>query len=84
MDQRTRKLMTMHNFLYSRDDVDRLYVLRKEGGRGLTNLEDSVNKQLKDQRKNKKLENKDEKKSNWIDSSSDKQANSHTRKNGHG
>ena len=28
MDQRTRKLMTMH----PRDDVDRLYVSRKEGG----------------------------------------------------
>ena len=28
--------------LHSRDDVDRLYVLRKEGGRGLPNIEDSV------------------------------------------
>ena len=42
MDQRIRKLMTMHKALYSRDDVDRLYVSRKEGGRGLTNIEDSV------------------------------------------
>ena len=42
MDQRTRKLMTMHKALYPRDDVDRLYVSRKEGGRGLTRIGDSV------------------------------------------
>ena len=42
MDQRTRKLMTMHKALHSRDDVDRLYVSRKEGGRRLTSIEDSV------------------------------------------
>ena len=41
MDQRTRKLMTMHKALYPRDDVDRLYVSRK-GGRGLTSIEDTV------------------------------------------
>ena len=35
MEQRTRKLMTMHKALHPRDDVDRLYVSRKEGGRGL-------------------------------------------------
>ena len=43
MDQRTRKLMTMYKALHSRDDVDRLYVARKEGGRGLASIEDSVN-----------------------------------------
>ena len=42
MDQRTRKLMTMHKALHPRDDVDRLYVSRKEGGRGLVCTEDSV------------------------------------------
>ena len=42
MDQRTRKLMTMHKALHPRDDVDRLYVPRKEGGRALANIEDSV------------------------------------------
>ena len=42
MDQRTRKLMTMHKALHPRDDIDRLYVSRKEGGRGLTSIEDSV------------------------------------------
>ena len=34
--------MTMHKALHPRDDVDRLYVSRKEGGRGLISLEDSV------------------------------------------
>ena len=42
MDQRTRKLMTMHKALHPRDDVDRLYVSRKEGGWGLASIEDSV------------------------------------------
>ena len=42
MDQRTRNLMTMHIALYPRDDVNRLYVSRKEGGRGLASIEDSV------------------------------------------
>ena len=42
MDQRTRKQMTMHKALHPRDDVDRLYISRKEGGRGLASIEDSV------------------------------------------
>ena len=42
MDQRTRKLMTMHKALHPRDDVDRLYVSRKEGGGGLAGIEDTV------------------------------------------
>ena len=32
----------MHKALHPRDDVDRLYVPRKEGGRGLASIEDSV------------------------------------------
>ena len=45
MDQRrtwARKLMIMHKELHPRDDVDRLYVSRREEGRGLTYVEDSV------------------------------------------
>ena len=42
MDKRTRKLMTMHKALHPRDDVDRLYVSRKEGRRRLASIEDSV------------------------------------------
>ena len=42
MDQRTRKLMTMPKALHPIDYVNRLYVSRKEGGRGLASIEDSV------------------------------------------
>ena len=34
--------MTMHKALHPRDGVDRLYVSRKRGGRGLSSIEDSV------------------------------------------
>ena len=34
--------MTMHKALHPRDDVDRLYVSRKKGGRGHTSTEDSI------------------------------------------
>ena len=42
MDERTRNLLTMHKALHPREDVDRLYVSRKEGGRGLASTEYSV------------------------------------------
>ena len=42
MDQRTKKLMTMHKALHPRDDVDRLYVSRKVGRREPACIEDSV------------------------------------------
>ena len=32
----------MHKVSHPRDDVDRLYVSRKEGGIGLTSIEDSI------------------------------------------
>ena len=41
MDQRTRKLMTMYKALHPRDDIERMYVSRKEGGRGLA-VKDSI------------------------------------------
>ena len=47
MDQRTRKLMTMHKALHPTDDVDRQYVSRKEGGRGFASIEDSVDAAIK-------------------------------------
>ena len=47
IDPRIRKLMTVYQVLYPRDDVDRLYVSRKEGGRGLTSIDVSI-QQLKD------------------------------------
>ena len=37
----------MHKALHSRDDVDRLYVSRKEEGRGLPSVEDSVDTSIR-------------------------------------
>ena len=34
--------MTLHQGLHPRDDINRLYVSRKEGGRGLRSIEDSI------------------------------------------
>ena len=42
MDQRTRKLLTIHKTLHSSDDVYRLFVSRSEVGRRHANVEDSV------------------------------------------
>ena len=42
MKKNPRKLMTKHKTLHSRDDVDRRYVSRKEGGIGLDSIEDNV------------------------------------------
>ena len=39
MEQRRRKLMTMLKVLHSRDNLDRLYVSRKEGKRGFVSIE---------------------------------------------
>ena len=43
LDLRTRKLMTMHNALHPKSNVDRLNIPRKEGGRGLQGVEKTVN-----------------------------------------
>ena len=40
--QRTRKLMTMHNALHPKKNVDRLYIPRKEGDRKLQGVEEAV------------------------------------------
>ena len=42
MDKITRKLMTMHKVSHPTDDVDKQYVSRKEGGRELVNIQDSI------------------------------------------
>ena len=39
LDRRTRKLLTTHGQHHPKADVDRLYVPRKQGGRGLMQLE---------------------------------------------
>ena len=48
MIQRTRKLMTMHKALLPRDEVDRLYESRKEGGRGNASSKDTSIQRLED------------------------------------
>ena len=60
MDQRTRKLKTMHKALHPRDNVDRLYVSRKEGGRGLDSNKDSVDAPLQ------RLEDYIQKHEGWL------------------
>ena len=42
MDQKANKLMTMHEVLHLREYKDRLYVSRKDGGRGLATIEECV------------------------------------------
>ena len=37
----------MHKTLHLRDDTDRLYVSRKEGGRGLSNIKDCIDASIK-------------------------------------
>ena len=44
MDTMTRKNLTMYGSLHPRSDVDRLYVAREKGGRGLLSIEDSIRK----------------------------------------
>ena len=40
--RKSRKIMTMYGALYAISNVDRLYIKRKEGGRGLMSVEHCV------------------------------------------
>ena len=42
IDRRTRKLITMYQGMHPRSDVDRMYVEREKGGRGLMSIEETV------------------------------------------
>jgi hypothetical protein len=42
MDRKTRKILTIYKCFHPRDDVDRLYWKRVEGGRGFQSVEDVV------------------------------------------
>ena len=42
LDVKTRKIMTLHGAFHRNSDVDRLYMKRKDGGRGLISLVDCV------------------------------------------
>jgi DNA-binding transcriptional regulator LsrR (DeoR family) len=39
IDKKTRKILTMYKVHYPKADIDRLYVKRKEGGRGRVQVE---------------------------------------------
>ena len=54
----------MHKALHPWDDVDRLYVSRKQGGRGLPSIENSVDASI--QRLEDYIENTKE---DWLQSS---------------
>ena len=43
LDRKTRKLLTIHGALHARSNVSRLYLPRREGGRGLISVEDAIN-----------------------------------------
>ena len=38
LDTQTRKIMTMNGVLHPKSDVDRLYIARQKGGRGLQSV----------------------------------------------
>ena len=42
MDRKTRKSLTMYRGMHPQGDVDRTYLKRKKGGRGLINVEECV------------------------------------------
>ena len=42
IDKKTRKLFTIYGALHPKSDVDRLYIPRKEEGRGLISIENCV------------------------------------------
>ena len=42
LDRRTRKFMTMHGALNPKSDIDRVYISREMGGRGLISCEGCI------------------------------------------
>ena len=42
LDRKTRKMLTLHYMFAKKGDVDRLYMSRKEGGRGLISVEGCI------------------------------------------
>ena len=42
VDRKTRRLFTVYGGLHPKFDVDRLYIPRRDGGRGLKAIEDCV------------------------------------------
>ena len=48
IDRKTRKLFTIYRALHPKSDVDRLYIPRKEGGRGLISIKGCVELAIRD------------------------------------
>ena len=42
IDRKPRKLLTIYGALHQKSDVDRLYIPRKERGRGLVSIENCI------------------------------------------
>lgn len=47
MDRKTRKILAVNDCLHTRSNVTRLYLLRKEGKRGLIGVEECVKEECK-------------------------------------
>ena len=46
LDRKTRKMLTMHGAHHPKSDVDRMYLKRAEGGRGLIGVEDCLRREI--------------------------------------
>ena len=46
LDRKTRKLLTIHKALHPKAGVDRLYVSRKMGGRGLKKIKHVIEREV--------------------------------------
>ena len=47
LDRKTRKLMTAHRTLHPQSDIDRLYLLQRIGGRGLLQIRQTVEEEIR-------------------------------------
>ena len=47
LDRKTRKLMTAHRTLHPQSDIDRLYRPRRIGGRGLLQIRQTVEEEIR-------------------------------------
>jgi hypothetical protein len=46
IDKKTRKMLTMYKMYHPKADTDKPYVKRKEGGRGLVQVEAAYNSEI--------------------------------------
>ena len=46
MDRKTRKLLTIYRTLHPQADIDRLYMKRENGGRGMISIEDCIDMEV--------------------------------------